>query len=599
MKDAPARTSGTATAADKIAQAIGLQQRGRFNDAERLFNSVLLSDPRQPDVLHFLGLLEFQTNRTESGLDKMRQSILLVPGNAGFRYNFASALLAAGRFQEALSEFKDCQALEPENADVSQGLAMALSSQAQPDEAVQVLLGALAKHPRHRGCWLTLSIIQENLWLLPEAIAAARHALQIAPADPEIQTRLAALLQAQSHPQESLKLLDAALLRSPKLAEAHYRRGDTLMSLGEFAEAKAEFEKAVALDQDISEAYIGLATIGQLRVGTPLQEKIEARITQEQDTPLEAKLNIRFALGQAWQSAHDYERAFQHFAAGNRLRRASLNYSTDEERAHFEQIAATYDQRFLERATTCGLPSTAPIFIVGMARSGTSLVEQILSRHPQVHAGGELKILPAWLRRRLGPVYSKDQICSAAALSDTDLALIGRQCLADMQALAPEARHITDKLPGNFLRLALIYVLYPNARFIHCYRDARDNCVSQFTTLFGTGHAYTSDLTELGDYYCMYLSLMQHWRDILPQGSLLDVRYEDVVENTEVQARRLLDHCRLDWDPACLDFNASTRQVHTASVFQVRQPLYHHSIGRWRHYEPYLSPLLAALKNAV
>lgn len=580
-----------------IAQAVSHQQRGQFTQAESLLRHVLESEPSQRDALHFLGLLEFQTGRVQSGLDNMRRSVKQPQANAGFCYNFASALLSAHRGEEALVQYRRCLTLEPDNGDAWQGLAMSLSSQERPEEAVDALMQALAKQPGHRGCWLTLSLIQENLGFLPEAVAAARHALQLAPKDPEIQVRLASLLLLVDRYQEAERLLNAALAANPGLADAHFQNANLLMSLGKFPEARAELETVVSLDPDYSEAYIRLATIGGLRVGTALQQKLETRVETAPNDELPAKLNIRFALGKVWQSAGDYQRAFQHFDTGNRLRRASLTYSSAENHEHFGRIRTTYGAEFMARAVACGQPTTVPIFIVGMARSGTSLVEQILSRHPQVHAGGELKLLAAALYRRLGAGYRQDPERSVTELQDADLRLIGQRYLADMQVLSPASSHITDKMPGHFLRLGLIHVLYPQARIVHCCRDARDNCVSLYTTLFNSGHEYTSDLTELGEYYCEYSKLMHHWRSVLPGDTLLDVRYEDMVEDTKSQVRRLLAHCRLDWDPACLDFSSSKRTVRTASVYQVRQSVYKSSIGRWRHYEPHLTPLLAALKK--
>lgn len=585
---------------EMLAQAIQLQQRGRFPDAERIFRTLLHAEPSQPDALHFLGLLEFQTDRKDAGLDHLRQSVEKVPGNAGFRYNLANALLSVNQGPEALLHFKRCAALEPENGDVCQGLAMALSSQDQPEQAVDTLTSGLAKHPGHRGCWLTLSLIQENLGLLPEALAAARHAWQLDRKDPETSVRLASLLLLLDRPHEAGPLLDAAIDSNPRDADAHYHRANLFMSFGRFPQARAELEKVIELNPDYSEAYIRLATIGGLHLGTPLQEKLEQRIEHAlSNDELSAKLNIRFALGKVWQTAGEYDRAFHHFEIGNRLRRASLSYSSSASQEHFDQIRTLHNAEFLARAASCGSATTAPIFIVGMPRSGTSLVEQILSKHPQVHAGGELKLLTAALYRCLRADFRRTPVQSATRLRDDELRLIAARYLADIQALAPQAPFVTDKMPANFVHLGLIHVLYPQARVIHCYRDARDNCVSLHTTLFNSGHAYTSDLTELGEYYRGYYELMRHWRSVLPAETLLDMRYEDLVEDTQDQVRQLLAHCRLNWDPACLDFSASERPVRTASVYQVRQSVYHSSVGRWRHYESHLEPLLAALKDIV
>ncbi|MGH8278157.1 MAG: tetratricopeptide repeat-containing sulfotransferase family protein [Gammaproteobacteria bacterium] len=582
-----------------IGRAISEQQRGRFTRAEPLFNEVLRREPAQPDALHFLGLLEFQTGRSQSGLEKMRRSVQLAPRNAGFAHNLASALLSSELGAEAIDQYHHCLELEPGNADACQGLAMALSLMQRPVDAVSVLLEALGKHSGHRGCWMTLSIIQENMGMMAEAVSAARHALKIAPQDTETQVRLATLLLLVDRYAEAGRLLDATIAAAPRSAAAHFQRANLCMSLGQFADAQRELETVLALDDDYTEAYLRLSTMGRLPAGGELQKKLEARHESREREDVGAKLNIEFALGKSWQNAHDYARAFQHYAAGHALRRTTLSYSSALNHEKFQRIRAANSPEFLQRAARCGLESSVPIFIVGMARSGTSLVEQILSRHPEVHAGGELKLLLAALSRTLGAAYNEEPENSVAGLDDAQLRRIGLRSLADMQALAPGVAHITDKMPGNFLRLGLIHVLYPQARILHCYRDPRDNCVSLYTTLLDSDFGYTSDLKELGEYYCEYHALMQYWHKVLPVGTLLNVSYEDMVADTETQVRRILAHCRLEWSPACLDFTGSQRPVRTASVYQVRQPVYHSSVGRWKHYKPFLAPLLTALEGAA
>ncbi|MDE2140361.1 MAG: sulfotransferase, partial [Gammaproteobacteria bacterium] len=221
--------------------------------------------------------------------------------------------------------------------------------------------------------------------------------------------------------------------------------------------------------------------------------------------------------------------------------------------------------------------------------------EQILARHPQVRGGGELNFLHAALRRRLGRDYRLNYLAALQSLSAADLHGIGAQCLDEMQALDPAAKRITDKMPSNFMVLGLLHTLYPQARIIHCRRDPLDNCVSLYTTLFETGHVFASDLSELGGYYRMYTELMQHWRAILPPGVMLELDYEALVNDTENQARRLLQHCGLEWDPACLQVGELQRGIRTASLFQARQPVYRSAVGRWKHYERFLGPLKTAL----
>ncbi|MGH8399237.1 MAG: tetratricopeptide repeat-containing sulfotransferase family protein, partial [Gammaproteobacteria bacterium] len=564
-----------------------------------LFRAALQRAPARPDALQFLGLLEFQSGRIQSGLAMMRKSVRLAPTNSQFLYNLASATLSMGNGAGALPQFRRCLELQPNDGDAHQGLALTLLSLQMPHQALSVLEEGLARSPTHHGCWMTLCAITENIGMLSEAVAAARHALELLPGDADTQMRLATLLLLEDRPKEAGHWLDKVIAAAPGRADAHFQRANLFTFLGQFAAARTELAAVLAIDPDYTEAYLLLSTLGGLPVGTDLQRKLEARVETQSGDPPAAQLNLRFALGKAWEDAGDYARAFHHFSSGNRLRRTVIEYSSAKNWQRFRRVRTSTGAQFLTRSANCGSESRLPMFIIGMPRSGTSLVEQVLSRHPRVHAGGELRFLAASLGRTLGASYHEDPEHSVTQLDDTQLRMIGDRCLADMHELAPQSAYVTDKLPANFLRLGLIHVLYPHAHILHCYRDPRDNCVSLFTTLFNTEFGYTSDLQELGEYYCEYYHLMRHWHNVLPPDAVLDVCYEDMVVDTESQVRRILDYCGLDWDPACLDFTRSARPVRTASAYQIRQPVYNSAVGRWKHYEPYIAPLLSALCELV
>ena len=243
-----------------------------------------------------------------------------------------------------------------------------------------------------------------------------------------------------------------------------------------------------------------------------------------------------------------------------------------------------------------GNPSAAPIFIVGMPRSGTTLIEQILASHPKVFGAGELREM-ANLAGRIGGADAAAFPEAVQALSGEELRRIGEQYVQAVTRLAPGAERITDKMPGNFSLAGLIHLALPNARIIHACRDPRDTAFSCFSLLFSGTLEFTYDLAELGRYYRAYLKLMAHWREVLPQGIMLEVQYEDVVRDLESQARRIIAHCGLEWDDACLSFYKTERSVRTASATQVRQPIYQSSIGRWRLHEEELQPLLRELPS--
>jgi hypothetical protein len=243
-----------------------------------------------------------------------------------------------------------------------------------------------------------------------------------------------------------------------------------------------------------------------------------------------------------------------------------------------------------------GDPSRVPIFVLGMPRSGTTLTEQIIASHPEVYGAGELHDLLKVAHRNItgttAPIVFPDNLRS---LDQPTLAAWGAEYVAGLQQRAPDARRITNKMPANFFAVGLVHLMLPNAKIIHVNRNPVDTCLSCFTRLFNHKQEHTYDLAELGQYYVHYARLMEHWRKVLPAGAFLDVNYEDIVADQESQARRLIEYCGLEWNDACLDFHNTKRSIRTASLTQVRQPIYTTSVERWRHYEKFLEPLLDAL----
>lgn len=579
----------------QIAQAVFHQQRGAYADAERLFHAILAGDPHQPDALHYLGLLAYQTGRPEQAVDLMQRSIREAPDNPALYYNLAGVLAKLDRGQEAVPLYQRCLDLQHDNGDAWQGLAQTLHALGHPEDAVACLEHAAIYAPNHSGCWTTLGDIQDALGMLPEATAAARRASELSPGNPELRARLGAQLIKQARYDEARRLLDQAIASAPRLAQAHYDRATLDAILGNFDAARAGFETVLGIDPEFYSAYFHLTAIRKIPAGDPMISRLQAAAQRNQWRDSRDAVHVHFTLGRILQDQGEYERAFAHFSAGNQVRRTALHYSAADQREVMHGLAALFDADYPRRMAAAAHSTNLPVFILGMSRSGTTLTEQILARHPQVRGGGELNFLHAALRRRLGREYRLNYLAALRSLSAADLHAIGAQCLDELQALDPSARRITDKMPSNFMVLGLLHTLYPQARIIHCRRDPMDNCVSLYTTLFESGHVFASDLSELGGYYRMYTELMQHWREILPPGVMLELDYEALVNDTENQARRVLQHCGLEWDPACLQVGELQRGIRTASLFQARQPVYRSAVGRWKHYERFLGPLKSAL----
>jgi hypothetical protein len=319
-------------------------------------------------------------------------------------------------------------------------------------------------------------------------------------------------------------------------------------------------------------------------------------LQQAPDLTTDDRTELRFALAKACGDAGDAVGSFRHLLEGNRLKRLTITYDETALFALFDRIRAVFTADRMAAPPTVALGDTArPIFVVGMPRSGTTLVEQILASHPAVFGAGELTDLPTLAAElgRHGPPFPD----VVTVLPADRLARLGEAYCQRLRACAPAARHVVDKLPANFQLIGLIRLALPGARVIHIERDPIDTCLSCFARLFTGPQLYAYDLTELGHYFRAYQSLMAHWRRVLPAGILLEVRYEDLVDDIEGNARRILAHCGLPWDPGCLAFHRSERTVRTASAAQVRQPLYRHAVGRWHVYGDLARPLLDALQR--
>jgi hypothetical protein len=308
------------------------------------------------------------------------------------------------------------------------------------------------------------------------------------------------------------------------------------------------------------------------------------------------QIRLRFGLGKTYANLGDHERSFRHVLEGNRLKRQEFTYDEAKTLEHFDRIRRTFTAELIRERRNVGDPSQTPVFVVGMPRSGTTLIEQILASHPKVFGAGELRLFGTLMGTLRGADGSEFPECVARLTTD-QIRVLGTTYNRGIRALAPDAERVVDKMPFNFYSVGLIHLALPNARIIHARRDPRDIALSCFSLLFNEGHEFTYDLAEIGHFIRAYEMLMQHWQGLLPQGAILEVKYEELVDRLEVEAGRIIAYCGLDWDDACLSFHKTRRPVRTASVNQVRQPIYRSSVGRWRRYEELLQPLLAALTD--
>ncbi|HEX9169040.1 MAG TPA: sulfotransferase, partial [Roseiarcus sp.] len=397
------------------------------------------------------------------------------------------------------------------------------------------------------------------------------------------------VFQAMGRFEPALAAYDrAAALPGPAQMDAIGNRGGLFMEFGRKAEAVKALEEAADAFPDSPGILFTQTELRRFERGDPLIARMQTLLKRE-GTTLADRATLHFGLAKAMLDIGDSEAAFRHYNEGNRLKRSTYAYDAARNERWLAGIARVFSPALLAARTGAGARSDLPVFVIGMPRSGTTLIEQILASHPMVHGAGELKRLPTLIEG------TGDFPESVPDLTQAQLTALGEAYLAAVAPMAAGARHVVDKMPSNFLRAGMIRLILPDARIIHCRRDPVDTCLSCYTKLFADEQAFAYDQAELGGFHRAYQGLMAHWRAVLPASHFLEVDYEAVVNDLEAQARRMLEFLSLPWDATVLRFYETERPVRTASANQVRQPIYRSSTGRWKAHAAELKPLLAAL----
>lgn len=623
--------SAGATAADTLVLAKQHHQAGRLVEAKRAYEALLAADPRHAEALYLLALIVYRQGDVDRAVELMRAVIGLQPAFPAAWRALYQIWSACGDIDRAIECCRDGLRHLPVHLELESDLANALLAKGSLDEAIALYRKVLARVPDLAAVHNNLGIALDRRGLVEQALESFRRALSLRPDYAEAHCNLANALADAGRHAEAVDAYRAAIDFKPELAEAWSSLGNSLIELGQLdqaidacrraielnpglasacgnlglaldivgnnAQARQAYEKAIAIAPRRTKYRYHLGEKIRYTTGSP---ELAAMVQLEKDgsLPTADRVFLHFALAKACDDTGQFGDGWRHLETANALHRQSLVYQRESDRRFFARIRRQFSADFIRRHERPGNPSSVPVFIIGMPRSGSTLVEQILSSHSRVFGAGELSDFPESVREiegrhRHGAAYPE----AVAALPQAAYADLGTRYLDRIRRLAPEAARITDKLPHNFIYAGLIHLALPNAAIIHIVRDPLDTCVSCFSKKFVNGHFYSYDLADLGSYYREYHSLMAHWEQVLPAGRILEVRYEELVRNLEAEARRMIAHCGLDWDPACLVPWQNPRAVFTASNNQVRQPVSDRSIGRWRNYAPFLGPLLLELDS--
>lgn len=541
---------------DSLQAAMDHHQAGRLAEAIPLYERALAEQPTDPEAANYYGVALFQMNDLNGAATALSSSLSMAP-------NYAEAAFNLGLVERRRDD-----------------LAAAKSALAKAVKAA----------PEHVAAHYNLGNVLMELGEAVAAVKEFRRTLTLDPGHTDARYQYANLLHDEGRNEEAIEEYTRVIAAKPNDAHAHNNMGRSYREMGQRDEAEACFRDAVKADPGYAIAYFN---ISQLRKFTEQTDDVH-RMRELFDTPSTSdadRIHLGFGLTKVFDDLNDADQASAYMIKGNELKRKTLSYDIALWEAWESWITDNFPEKTFAEASDAGDTNNQPILVLGMPRSGTTLVEQILSSHSQVFGAGELGILEGLATASEYPDKPPD-------LSAKALKKLARGYASGLDVLAPGSPRIVDKGLGNYYFLGLIALALPNARIIHCRRDPMDTCLSCFKLLFRRGQEFTYDQAELGAYYRLYSRVMAHWNQVLP-GRILEMTYEDVVADQEGESRRLLEFCGLEWEDACLQFHKTDRRVATASAEQVRRPIYKSSVKRWADYRRHLAPLEGALGELV
>ena len=512
------------------------------------------------------------------------------PSDANSAYLAGASAFQMGDYAKSVLYLARACKIRPEATDYLVLLGKALMKLDKPDRAEKCFRKALLQDPENVDylCELGKCLHWQRKYHF--AAGCFGEALRLDAGHGDALCGLGAALRELNWDDDALTCFEEAVGKEPDKAFNHIMLGNQYKIFGKLEEAKAQFFQAMEINPKAVGAYNGWATAEKNHVMDDRVRTMEELYDNESLTDIE-KAPLGFALFDAFHGLKEYDKAFRYLLEANALKRKSVRYNAENDWKTVERILSVFSEEFYDARPGIGVEDATPVFILGMPRSGTSLVEQVLSSHPAVHGAGELNHINLVSTSHYGETKFPEGVL---AMGDEGFSLRARNYLKLIRELAPEATHITDKMPHNFLFVGMIRAMFPKATVFHTKRDPMDTCLSIFRKNFGGFHPYSYDLTELGQHYRQYQAFMKHWHKVLP-GYVHDIQYEAVVADPENQIRRILDICGLDFHEDCLNFHKTERAVRTASNAQVRRPIYKSSVKAWKKYETQLEPLCAAL----
>ena len=609
-------------------QALRHHQSGQLEQAKVLYQRLLQQQPRHSDACHLLGMIASQQGQHAEAETWIRRALHENPQatQAGAYWsNLAVVVQRQGRLQEALEMYDTIFKIQPTLVDSRNNYGLLLQELNRLPEALASFQKALQLRPGFPDSWnnlvqvygrmgqftQALKSVDQLLLLHPkdakahfnrgnclvaldrilEAMESFQHAVSLEPDWLDARNNLGSVLRNLGHYDRAQSCYQQVIDRDPHHLKALRNLGQIFLDQGYLEQATAQFKHCLQVEPDDAKSLQQLASIKQHDQADDENLARMEQMYRQPDRDSESRRFLAFGLGKGYEELKQYQLAMQFYKEGNALKRRLLPFDASQEITQFQKIYTLFNKEFIKRTQGQGYTESGPLFIVGLPRSGTSLVEQILASHPQVHGCGELLVLPnllSTLNDQQGADSFPDRL---AGLSRDQWYDLGKQYHQALPVVDEPVCYKTDKLPRNFLYLGIISTMLPQARIIHCVRDPMDNGLSIFKNDFFKGHAYANDLEELALGMQLYQQIMQHWQAVLPNPFIYNLCYEELVQEPHNVIRTMLEFLGLPWSEACLNHQDNRRPVHTLSSVQVRRPIYRDSVGLWKQYREQLAPL--------
>ena len=539
-----------------------MQRSGDVKAAADIYEKLVEVNPSNATVLHYLGLARMQLGDLQGAEGLISRSLLLASTDPNTCSDLGMVKAKASKYEEAITLFKRALTIDEHHSDALRNIAATLNTLKRPREALPYL---------ERLC-------------------------DLQPDSSDAVSRLAHTFLRVSDVDRAITYFRKAVKLEPNRTRARILLGEALEAAGQFKQAQFQYLSVLRREEN---NIVALAKLLNLRDISHEWAERALNLLERRNLEEAARIRLHVALGHYYDRTGSFDEAFRNFQVGYELQRKNARFNSKHFSAAVDRLINTFTSAFFSRVPSQTIRSARPIFIVGMPRSGTTLVEQILASHSQVAAGGELSTIMnvGSQIHHLGRNY-RPYPDGIRDLTSLDLARMAQRYLDRLDLVSTHAARVTDKLPFNYMHLGLIAILFPEAKIIHCRREPMDNCLSCYFTSFSEELQFANNLQTLGNYYLDYCRLMEHWHRVLPV-KVLDVQYENLVGSTHEIIREILAYCSLDWEDTCLSFYGTKRGVRTPSRWQVRQPIYTSSVGRWKNYESHLDPLKKIFSRQV